>query len=306
MRKLKKLLFLFMISFSFSLLFSFAARAEDGVEFRVETTESSPDGKIEVNIYIDDIENIGGADLELQYDPEQVICVDSGLGESVSCAYYDVYHNQEKNLVKYVLLLPSIQDTGEPFLKATFNLLDAESYEPVFHVVDLVDDTDEIADVDCKILYQQADGTWTEAGESTEEQEESAVISDTPTESTEEKPEETGTQNKVENTETTDRTVTADVETLPEQDIDSQEDSEILNNTETTVDSKASESSVSAESTDVKKDIQEEAEEPDMEPEAEENIGSEKKSGINAGIFLMFLIVLVVAFILWRQWKKKR
>ncbi len=312
MRRLRNFLFLFIISFSFSMLFSFVAKAEGTAEFRVQTTGPSEDGRIEVSVYIDDIEHIGGADLELQYDPEQVICVDSGLGETVSPAFYDVYHNQEKHLVKYVLLLPTMQDTSTPFLKASFQLIGEEDYQPVFRVVDLVDDTDEIGDVDYKILYQQADGTWAEtdgSGEGQEAQEEAADGGGAVEHVEEENTEESSVQNEAGDSKSVDGTATTKgkEEILQEPNIkDGQEDREVLNNQEVEeTDNQSSETLVAAGSEDVKKDVQEESEEPDMAPQVEE-ISTGSKREIDGGFFLLLLIALVAAFIFWRLWKKKR
>ena len=313
MRRLKKFLFLFIISFSFGMLFSFTAKAEGEAEFRVQTTGPSEDGRIEVSVYIDDIEHIGGADLELQYDPEQVICVDSGLGETVSPAFYDVYHNQEKHLVKYVLLLPTMQDTSTPFLKASFQLIGEEDYQPVFRVVDLVDDTDEIGDVDYKILYQQADGTWAEtegSGEGQGTQEETVDAGGAVEHVEEENAEESSVQNKTGDNKSVDETATTKVkeETLQEPNIkDGQEDREVLNNQKVEeTDNQSSETPVAAGSEGVKKEVQEEREGHDVEPEVEEEISTGSKKRIDVGFFLLLLIALVATFIFGRLRKKKR
>ena len=304
MDRMKNILFLLMFSVAFSALFSVSARAEERTEFRVQTETQPDDGEIEVTIYIDNAEHIGGADLELRYDPEQVSYVDGGIGDNVSAAYYDVYHNQDSQLIKYVLLLPVVQNEDEAFLKAVFKLTDTESYQPDFRVKELVDDSDAIEDVDYTVLYQQADGTWAESANPSAEQE---------TE-TDEKSESVDYETNVAPDNTRSEEVSEDLQNAEAS--DSLQNTKIPENPTGSVESQNTESEkVSRNEKPTAEKAEPEAEkitdgdaegkaEPNTEPEEQEAEKAASAYRLGIGILLILVGIAIAAFVIWKQRKK--
>ena len=154
-------------------------QAQDSAVFRVQTAEVKENGTINVVIYLTGVSNLGAVDAELIYDPEKVSYVNARSGESLKSTYADIYHNKEKSLIKYVTLYTEPQQASGILMEATFQLQDGESYQPQLNVVDIIDNSGEIKDIPYSITYQQADGTWSETPDISEQKADVGVIEKT-------------------------------------------------------------------------------------------------------------------------------
>lgn len=152
--------------------------AEASAVFRVQTADVQEDGNVDVTVYLTGVSDLGAVDAELKYDSSKVSYVDSQLGKSFKSTYADVYHDDENSLIKYIALYPRAKDAQGAFMKATFRLKEGESYQPELNVVDIVDDSDEIKDISYTITYQQADGTWKDAQDTSGKKADQAVIAE--------------------------------------------------------------------------------------------------------------------------------
>lgn len=177
--KIRKSIAILLILLCGIVLFEKNVQAQDSAVFRVQTAEVKEDGTINIAIYLTGVSNLGAVDAELIYDPEKVSYVDAQLGESLKSTYADIYHNEEKALIKYVALYTEPQQASGILMKATFQLLDGESYQPQLNVVDIVDNSDEIKDIPYSITYQQSDGTWSETPDNSEQKADIGVIEKT-------------------------------------------------------------------------------------------------------------------------------
>ena len=152
----------FFIVFACFLALVRPVQTEDAAVFHVQTAEVKEDGTMEVSVYLTGVTNLGAVDAELIYDPARVSFTDARLGESLQSTYADAYHDEEKSLIKYIALYAEPQEAHGILLQATFQLKEGESYQPQLHVVDIVDNSDEIRDIPYTVEYQQADGSWTD------------------------------------------------------------------------------------------------------------------------------------------------
>ena len=129
--------------------------------FYVQTAAAVDDRTIEVSIYLDDADNLGGIDAELLYDPQKVTFISSSFGATLSSIYSDIYHDEENGVVHYVILYPEAVDAHGVLINVIFELREGESYQPQFTVNDLIDNTENLNDIPYTVFYQQANGTMT-------------------------------------------------------------------------------------------------------------------------------------------------
>ncbi len=136
------------------------ARAEETAEFHVQTAEVQEDGTIRVSVYLTNTVNLGGIDAELAYDPSKATYVDSGLGNSFTDGYGETNCVEEESIIKCVTVYTESKAAHGELMYAVFKLNGAESYQPEFRVVDMLDSSTDLNEIPYKITYQQADGKW--------------------------------------------------------------------------------------------------------------------------------------------------
>lgn len=158
---------------------SLQVEASSAAAFYVQTAAPLEDNTIEVCVYLDEVDNLGGVDLELVYDANKVTFVSSSLGASLQSSLSDIYHDVEKESIHYVLIYSESKAAHGILFKATFQLKETASYQPQLIVNDVVDSTEEIKDISYTIQYQQADGTWSGTQDTSGEVAEETIIEDT-------------------------------------------------------------------------------------------------------------------------------
>lgn len=175
MKKLKAILLAILLLFQFEPI---EFKATSAAAFYVQTAAVLEDNTIEVCVYLDEADNIGGIDLELVYDTEKVSFVSSSLGPSLQSSLSDIYHEEEKGEIHYVILYSESKSAHGILLRATFQLKEGESYQPQLIVNELLDSTIEIKDIPYTITYQQADGTWSDIQDMSGEVADETVINE--------------------------------------------------------------------------------------------------------------------------------
>lgn len=170
---LKKLGISFLFLFCLLLIGMPNLMASQLAELYVQTADITEDGNIEVVVYLNSVENLGGIDLEIQYDSNKVDFISSSIGASLSSSYSDIYHNQEEASLHYVILYPEGIDAHGVLLRATFEMKEGVSYQPSVVVNDIVDNSLEICDIPYVISYQQSNNTWAETPDT------SGILADT-------------------------------------------------------------------------------------------------------------------------------
>lgn len=153
-----------------------AARAEETAAFHVQASEVKEDGTIRVSVYLTDTENLGGIDAELVYDPGKVTYVSSGLGRSFTNGFGETNCDEASSTIKCVTVYQDAKAAHGELMYAVFKLNGIESYQPEFRVVDILDATVELNPVPYTITYQQADGSWTDARDTSEKAADENVI----------------------------------------------------------------------------------------------------------------------------------
>lgn len=161
MRKIR-IIFCVIIGFLAAAVFSFHAKAADNAVFHVQTADVQEDGTIVVTVYMTDTEDLGGVDAELIYDPAQAAYVSSELGEGFTDGIGETNHLAERAAVKCVVIYPEAKTAHGELMRAVFKLNGAASYQPQFQIVDLVDGSLDIVPIPYTVIYQQADGSWTD------------------------------------------------------------------------------------------------------------------------------------------------
>jgi hypothetical protein len=144
------------------LCFRAQTAAADTAAFYVQTASILQDGVIEVSVYLDDAQNVGGIDAKMSFDPERVEFVESSLGASLSSRLADINYDADNHSIHYIVLYADSVDAHGILFTATFQLKEGESYQPELEVLDLIDNSDELNDIPYRISYQQYDGTWEE------------------------------------------------------------------------------------------------------------------------------------------------
>lgn len=142
----------------------------------MQASERQADGTVRVSVYLNDIANLGGIDAELVFDQGKAAYVGSGLGESFKEGYGTTNYNEGSNTVKCVTVYPEAKTAHGELMYAIFQLKGIESYQPEFKVVDILDASEEIHPIPYTITYQQADGSWTDAQDTSETAAEEQVI----------------------------------------------------------------------------------------------------------------------------------
>lgn len=155
---------------------SINARAEDQAVFHVQTAEKQNDGTIRVAVYLTGTSNLGGVDVELLYDSRKVTYVSSGLGTTFSDGYGETNCVTDESMIKCVVVFPEAKNAHGELMYAVFRLNSGESYQPEFHVEDILDSSAEIRSIPYTITYQQYDGSWADTRDSSEKQAEESVI----------------------------------------------------------------------------------------------------------------------------------
>lgn len=176
MKKLKAILLAILLLFQFEPI---EFKATSAAAFYVQTAAVLEDNTIEVCVYLDEADNIGGIDLELVYDTEKVSFVSSSLGPSLQSSLSDIYHEEEKGEIHYVILYSESKSAHGILLRATFQLKEGEAYQPQLVINDLLDNSIEINEIPYTITYQQADGTWLDTQDMSGEAADEAVIEKT-------------------------------------------------------------------------------------------------------------------------------
>ena len=157
-------------------MFPAVSKAAGTAHFYVQTADVQDDGTLNVTVYLTDAENMGGVEAELIYDPSKVSFVEARLGASLKTELADIYHNENKSLVKYVALYQEAQNPHGALMQVTFQLKEGDSYQPQLNVVGLVDDSVEVKDIPFSVSYQHADGSWSEEQDTTGVKAEKSVI----------------------------------------------------------------------------------------------------------------------------------
>lgn len=176
MKKMQKWIAILLLGI---LLFQFGTieyKASTVAAFYVQTAMVLEDNTIEVCVYLDGVDNVGGIDLELIYDSEKVIFTGSSLGPSLTSSLTDIYHDKEKEKIHYVVLYSNSKSAHGILLRATFEMIDGLSYQPQLIVNELLDNSVEINEIPYTIIYQQSDGTWANTQDVSGEVAEEAII----------------------------------------------------------------------------------------------------------------------------------
>jgi hypothetical protein len=163
MKIIKRKIIIFMMTVLLCCLcFRAQTAAADTAAFYVQTASILQNGVIEVSVYLDDAQNVGGIDAKLSFDPERVEFVESSLGASLSSSLADINYDADNHSIHYIVLYADSVDAHGILFTATFQLKEGESYQPELEVIDLIDNSDELNDIPYRISYQQYDGTWKE------------------------------------------------------------------------------------------------------------------------------------------------
>lgn len=175
-RKLRIVLLAILFLFQFEPM---KFEASSAATFYVQTAAVLEDNTIEVCVYLDEVDDIGGIDLELVYDTEKVSFVSSSLGPSLQSSLSDIYHNEENGEIHYVIIYSNAKSAHGILLRATFQLKEGKSYQPQLLINDLLDNSIEINEIPYTITYQQADGTWLDTQDMSGQAADETVIEET-------------------------------------------------------------------------------------------------------------------------------
>lgn len=143
-------------------MFPAAVTAAGNAHFYVQAADVMENGILEVTVYLTDATNMGGVEAELSYDTSKVSFINARLGTSLDTQLADIYHDQERAVIKYVALYKEAQEPHGALMKVTFQLKEGDAYQPTLQVLGVVDNSDEVVSIPFDITYQHADGTWQE------------------------------------------------------------------------------------------------------------------------------------------------
>lgn len=160
MKRINKLCVVILTVMLFFQSGSLQIHAASNAAFYVQTAAALEDNTIEVSVYLDEADNLGGIDVELLYDPQKVTFVSSSLGASLSSSYADINHDAESGDIHYIILYPETAEAHGVLMNVTFQLKEGKSYQPQLKVNDVIDA--ELNDISYTVSYQQADGAWAE------------------------------------------------------------------------------------------------------------------------------------------------
>lgn len=152
--------------------------AEANAVFHVQASEEKEDDKIRVAVYLTDVENLGGVEAQFLYDPSKVTYITSGLGTSFSDGYGDTHCDEATSTVKCVAVYPEAKSAHGELMYVIFQLNGVNSYQPEFQVINLLDASTEIQAIPYSITYQQADGSWQDTRDVSENTANTGVIAD--------------------------------------------------------------------------------------------------------------------------------
>ena len=158
---------------------SIEIKASGTAVFYVQTVAVLEDNTIEVSVYLDGVDNVGGMDIELIYDSDKVSFVDSSLGESLKSSLSDIYHDKEREKIHYVVLCSNSESVQGVLLRATFEQKEEGAYQPQLVVNELLDNSLEINEIPYETVYQQVDETWVDTQDVKIEETDNSIIKDT-------------------------------------------------------------------------------------------------------------------------------
>lgn len=177
MKKLTESLVILLVTL---LLFQFESiefKASSAAAFYVQTAVLE-DNTIEVCVYLDRVDNIGGMDLELIYDSDKATFVDSSLGDPFKSSLSDIYHDKENEKIHYVVLCSDSKPVHGILLRAIFKTKEEGAYQLQLVVNELLDNSVEIKEIPYEIVYQQADETWEDTQDVIGEEADESIIED--------------------------------------------------------------------------------------------------------------------------------
>lgn len=289
---------------------SLQIKAASNAAFYVQTAAALEDNTIEVSVYLDEVDNLGGIDVELLYDPQKVTFVSSSLGASLSSTYSDINLDAENGEIHYIILYLEAAEAHGILMNVTFQLKEDESYQPQLVVNDVIDA--ELNDIPYTISYQQADGSWAGQQDTSGTLADEAVIQETL--------EEYGSEADIASGGSAAGTVTLDSDNnitgtiaggeneTAEGSAGAEENGTEGDGTEEGAENQTSDETGSTEDAEDTADVENADEEQQSEEEGQE-VSEEEKSGGKAGIYVAIAAVVVIvigaAALAWGYRKKK-
>lgn len=139
---------------------SLCVSAEEGAVFQVKTGQIGADNTVRVSVCLTGVENLGGVEAQLLYNPEKVTYVESNLGSNFSDGYGETNCMEEESAVKCVSVYPKSKAADGELFYVVFRLKGGESYQPELVINELLDSSIDINTIPYQVTYQMADGTW--------------------------------------------------------------------------------------------------------------------------------------------------
>ncbi len=180
MKKIIKKAICFICAILFFQSGSIPTYADESAAFYVQTAAALSDGMIRVSVYLKDADNLAGIDAELFFDQTKVSFEGSSLGDSYSSSYSDIYCDNEKSSIHYVMLYPNGNTEDGIVFTADFKLIGSDkSYQPELKVNSLIDNSEDMKEISYSIKYQQSDGKWSDNTDQSGNLADKTIIEDT-------------------------------------------------------------------------------------------------------------------------------
>ncbi len=176
MKKAKKTGILILTAILFFSLCPQRVKGENNAVFYVQAARNLENGTVEVSVYLNGVDDLGGIDATLSFDPQKVSFVSSSLGASLNSAYSDINYDEEESTLRYIVLFPDSVEANGILMSVVFTLIDVEAYQPVLTVNSMLDGTDELNEIPYTIEYQQADGSLEETPDTSGTAAEESVV----------------------------------------------------------------------------------------------------------------------------------
>lgn len=144
-------------------------RAEDNAAFQVKAGVTGADNTIRISVWLTGVDNLGGVEVLMSYNPDKVTFVESNLGGDFLDGYGETNCIEEESVVKCVSVYPERKKADGELFYSVFRLKEGESYQPEIIVNELFDSSVDIHAIPYEITYQMADGEWSNVPDTSNE-----------------------------------------------------------------------------------------------------------------------------------------
>lgn len=154
------------------------AHAVAAGEFVVQSAEVKSDDTMLVRIFLNGVEDVGGLDATVTYDPSKAEYIDGWWGNGYSGGLSDIYHDESAHAIHFVTVYGDVNTTNGAVMEISMKLKSGESYQPVLSVKDFIDSSDAMNDYAYTISYQQANGSMAQTADTSGVRADAKTISD--------------------------------------------------------------------------------------------------------------------------------